>query len=1250
MTGTFDAGSVIYEVDMDTSRLLAARREVDAALNGLNGSMGRLEASVNRTERSIGSMERTMSSLSGVAKGLLAALSVQQVASYADAWTELNNKVANSVRTGETQAEVMQRIFDVSQATQSSLNGTATLYARLERGTRTYNTSAEDLTRLTTIINQGFAVSGATAQEAENAIIQLSQGIASGVLRGEEFNSVSEQGSRLMVALADSMGVSIGQLRAMAAQGQLTTDVVVKGLLSQGDAIGKEFANTTVSIAKGLQVAGNNVTKFFGENSTVKSFAAGFRDSVITISENLEALSGALIIVAGIMGSRYVGALAMATAAKVQDTAASIAQSKASAVAAKDAEIEAAAKLRLAGVEKDAAISALSLAEGRLATIRATNASVASEVQLAEAQTAQIRTQIAQIESEKALEAQRLKAQITDQGRIATATRMAQLQQASTVLNQRLASAEAATAQARASAIAQAEAQVSASRLAAADATAAATAANGRYIASQEASAVASRAASVAGGVLKGALGLIGGPAGAAMLAAAAVFYFWQKAQQAREESLRFADGLDRVNASMKAMNNTQLRGTIADANKSIRAQKDEISDLQSEVDSLRSRYQNFTPEAQAVAESMGQGADFARQQAEVSDQLNQKTRDLANAQDKLARTQDTAAEANRTLTNNMLTSMGVHDGLIQKGWSLEQVQGAVAKAFGLTADEINRANQAGQNFNPKALQVSPPTADGDKVILNLEEQNELLKIQDERQRAVTKAKMQAAKVTDNPNQISRAGDLAGENFDLQKSEEARKEAQRKSEQQDKRSATAAESVAQKLEQLRQESVLAADSTEGLTREQQLLRAEQSLGAHATDEQKKKARDYKAAALDAAAAAKGVSEALRAMPEQAENKSYAESMQNLKAALNAGKIDLQEYNAATEKMALEHQNNLAKINAQKTLNPVATARAEVDPIQQLVNENNQKLALMQQYQQQEQAILQQSYQRGKISYDQFIAAKSATDAQYLALRTVQENQFNEQMTAAQWQLLSQQSLGYNMLTSAVDAFSGNASNAITGLLTGTMSAQEAMQSLGNTILNSVINSIVQVGVEMLKNFILSQTLGAATQAANAASAIAGGATALAAWSPAAIAASIATGGTASGTGLAAYQGAQAAGKAMSVLGARYNGGPVSAGGLYQVGEKGKPEIYQASTGKQYMIPGDNGKVISNKDMNGGQVQVNIQFYDQTSGGQHSFQAQASQEGGVVTIEGFLTDLDRNGPMTSGMIGKFGLSTKANGAF
>lgn len=567
-----------------------------------------------------------------------------------------------------------------------------------------------------------------------------------------------------------------------------------------------------------------------------------------------------------------------------------------------------------------------------------------------------------------------------------------------------------------------------------------------------------------------------------------------------------------------------------------------------------------------------------------------------------------------------------------QAAVQLKQIEGEIAHI------RAKAQKDAGSNqFN------APPTKGDDaatkKLVQNSERRLALAKLEGEA-RARLQAQYDAADagVTD-PKRIKALQDEYAETYRVT---EARKE----NDKAGKQSASTADSIAQKLENLRQQSELAADSTQELSREQAILRAQQSLGKSATQAQIQEAGKYAAAAWDAAAAAKGVTEALNAIPEQAENKSYAESMQNLKAALNAGKIDLQEYNAATEKMALEHQNNLAKINAQKTLNPVATARAEVDPIQQLVNENNQKLALMQQYQQQEQAILQQSYQRGKISYGQFIAAKSTTDAQYLALRTAQENQFNEQMTAAQWQLLSQQSLGYNMLTSAVDAFSGNASNAITGLLTGTMSAQEAMRSLGNTILNSVINSIVQVGVEALKNYILGQTLGAASVASSVGMA----ATTATAWAPAAALASLATLGTNAAPASAGITSTVGLANGLALAGARYNGGPVSAGGLYQIGEKGKPEIYQASTGKQYMIPGDNGKVISNKDMNGGQVQVNIQFYDQTSGGQHSFQAQAMQEGNVVTVDAFLNDLDRGGPMTSGIKDRFGLSIKANGTY
>lgn len=1135
-----NAGGIYYDIEMDIQGLLVAQQRVNQRLD-------LMERGFDGTTRAVNNTERSMSSLSGVAVALAAALSVKQVSEYADAWATVNNKLANSLRPNEQLADVTERVFNITQQTRGSLDATASLYARLERATRQYGTSADDLAKLTTIINQGFVVSGATAQEAENAIIQLSQGLASGALRGEEFNSVNEQGNRLIVALADSMGVNIGEMRNMAAQGKLTTDVVVNGLLSQGAVIGKEFANTTTTISQALQVAGNNVTKFFGENSTVKTGAAIFNDAVVTASENIGVLSAALTAAAAIMGSRYVGALTMSAASQIQSALAAQRQAAANNQSAQSALIAANSVKRKAVADKEAALSSLALAQ--------------AEYNVAKGSAAEMLA---------------LDALVAAKSRASAAS---------------LSLAQAETAQAAASTRA----------------------------------AAAARAASVGIGLARGALSLIGGPGGAAMLAASAIFYFWQKAQQAREEAIRFADSLDKVNASMKAMNNTQLRGTIADANESIRAQKDEISDLQAEVDSLSSRYRNFTPEAQAVAESLGQGADFARQQAEVSDQLAKKSRDLANAQDKLAQTQETAAEANRTLTNNMLTSMGVHDRLIQKGWSLEQVQSAVAKAFGNTADEINRANQAGQNFNPKALQVSPPTADGDKVILNLEEQNELLKIQDERQRAVTKARMQAAKVTDNPNQISRAGDLAGENYDLQKAEEARQEAQRKGEQQDKRSASATESVAQKLENLRQQSELAAGSTQELSREQAILQAQQSLGKGATQEQIKLAGEYKAKAWDAAAAAKGVTEALKAIPEQAENKSYTESMQNLKAALNAGKIDLQEYNAATEQMEQQHQANLAKIRSQQVVNPTQQALAEVDPAQQLANQHAQELALIQQFEQQ-----------GVLAHENALALKNAADRQY-----------EQQRIAAQWEILSQQSLGYNMLTSAVDAFSGNASNAITGLLTGTMSAQEAMQSLGNTILNSVINSIVQVGVEMLKNFIIGQTIGAASTANGMIQA----ALLTNAWTPAAYAASVATGGAAAKVGAVAYGSGLATSMALStVSGARYNGGPVSAGGLYQVGEKGKPEIYQASTGKQYMIPGDNGKVISNKDMqSGGGISVQVNVINQSTGATVQSADGYMQDGSAV-VDLLITDMERGGPVSSQMQQTFGLSRKAQGAY
>ncbi|HBK4747251.1 TPA: tape measure protein [Enterobacter hormaechei subsp. steigerwaltii] len=374
--------------------------------------------------------------------------------------------------------------------------------------------------------------------------------------------------------------------------------------------------------------------------------------------------------------------------------------------------------------------------------------------------------------------------------------------------------------------------------------------------------------------------------------------------------------------------------------------------------------------------------------------------------------------------------------------------------------------------------------------------------------------------------------------------------------------AKAQESINEKLEAMRQESVLAAGSTSELTREQQLLRAEMSLGADATDEQRQKAREYKAQALD-------TTEALKKQAQAERDKQAAQSKFS----------NLQSQASPVVGVESQFQQQMEQLNQYATLYPQKIAEVE-------------------------------------------------------AVRATIEEQYRQKRLEAQWQELSQMNIGFGMLTSAVDAFGGNASNVITGLITGTMSAQDAMRSLGNTMLNSVVNALVQVGVEALKNFIIGQTLGAASTAASVGMAT----TTAAAWAPAAALASLASFGANSAPAMAGIASTVGLAQGLALAGARYNGGPVSAGSMYQVGERGKPEIYQASTGKQYMIPGDNGKVISNKDMQSGSgIQVSVIFNDMSSG-QHMYDARATQTGNALTVEAFVADMNNGGVMSQAIIG------------
>ncbi|EPH3275734.1 phage tail tape measure protein [Enterobacter hormaechei] len=446
-------------------------------------------------------------------------------------------------------------------------------------------------------------------------------------------------------------------------------------------------------------------------------------------------------------------------------------------------------------------------------------------------------------------------------------------------------------------------------------------------------------------------------------------------------------------------------------------------------------------------------------------------------------------------------------------------------------------------------------------------------------------------------------------------------EAQKALKSEQKKGASQAESIAQKLANLKQQSELAADSTNKLSREQAILNAQQSLGKGATKEQLELAGQYAAAKWDTANALKAQAAAEKLLPEARENASYKQDVQDLNTALAAKKISQEQFNQTSERLEATHQANLAKIRAQQAVTPQQEAVAQVDPVQQLANQHAQQLALIQQFEQQ-----------GLLAHQNALALKNAADTQY-----------EQQRTAAQWELLSQQSLGYSMLTSAVDAFSGNASNALTGLITGTMSAQDAMRSLGNTMLNSVVNALVQVGVEALKNFIIGQTLGAAATAAGASQA----AILATAWAPAAAMASLASFAANSVPAMTGIASTVGLAQGLALTGMRYNGGPVNAGGLYQVGERGKPEIYQASTGRQYMIPGDNGKVISNKDMQSGSgVIINNIVQNYTSATVDS-QGTVNSDGSI-TLTTIIADLNNGGPISQGITSNFNVKRTPNG--
>ncbi|MBI6547273.1 tape measure protein [Xenorhabdus lircayensis] len=1084
-------GNIVYQVSMDVAQLLTAQRQLDSR-------MGQVEQRFNQTGRSVQGAEKALLSLSRAATAVTAALSIEKIASYADAWVVVNNKLVNAVKTNETLAEVTERVFNIAQNSRAGLDATAALYGRLERATRSYGMSADDVAKLTETVAKGLVVSGATATEASSTMIQFSQAMASGVLRGEEFNSMSENGSRLIAALSDHLGINIGKLRKMAAEGKLTSEVVGKALLAQAGTIAKEFDKTSATMSQSMEMAANNMTKFFGQSTTAQTALKAFNSTLVTVSENMDLVTGAATALAVVMGSRMVSAMTLAASQKITNVRASIALSQANKVEAERALYAANMTLRKAEMDKIAAIEALRRAEAEYAVAKGTDA--------------------------------------------------------------------ATTALAR----------LTAARATATTATATYGAAQNAVTAAQAGLTAATNTASVAMNRLKAAMSFLGGPLGVVMLAATALYYFHQQAEDAKNEAKDLSNTVEKLTGNLKELSKVQLEANkvklerkLADQSEQVKKQKVKVSGIQWDVDN-------------------NGGFIYSKKSKEEMDKLRE---DLALEKGVL--------EAMQTVKSNYEKAINL-------------TSAAIAENTKLT----NENTDANKNRNGSLDEASNKAED---FITKLKNENELLRTQKGLKRELKAAEHKANELGANPKQRTVMEEEAKENYQLKEADKKREDAARDAESAAKKAADEAkrraEDITNALSRQREGIDRLKTGYEEASLEMAKYDAAKAMPEGSSPEDIEKAKRNAAERYELEKDAEARKWQLEQDSLAKSKKAMDEELEHLRRVRGQGLIEKEEFHKREQEIRERYKNKQTedKINkkADSSVSFEDGLLGKIDPIQQLQNEFAQKKALL----------------------DAYNTHDIGEHERILQLKSDLTRKFNDDMTTAQWEQWKGQNEMYQFLGDAMESLGQRSANSITGLLTGTQSANDAMRNLALTITNEAVSALVQMGMQQIKNMVI----GKAVNTAAAASAVATGATITTAMAPAAAATSVATMGTAATVGMMAM--ATAVPAMIALLGARKNGGPVSPNGAYRIGENNKPEIFKANNGHQYMIPGDRGKVIGNGDVGKGGSgvsvgDINISFSVQTQG---NFSEQdARLMSGMVkkTIYDVLADESRPGGMFS----------------
>lgn len=569
-----------------------ASRSLGTLTLDLVAKIGGFQQSMDQASRSVAStasaatqassqvqlLERQFSSLTTVAAGLAAplaaAFSLHGIYEATEAYGSLTNRLKLVTDGSFELAQAQTAVFGIAQSARQPLDATAELYQRIATNQDALKLSSQGVAGVVGTISKTLAISGASAESANAALIQLGQAFASGVLRGEELNSVLEQAPALAQAIAKGMGKTVGDLRNLGAQGLLTADAVVKALQAQAGAVDSLFSKMSATIGGSLTVVGNSVTRFIGEIDQMSGATGKVAGEIIAASksidgslptvldgirENSDALSqafttGLYVALARVAGGFTQQGAEALYAAKANQTAlattAKVAQQDLLAAQAK--QIDAKASLERANLE-------LSAAQGKVASDRVRQASELANIKSVESALA----------AELALEQERLKAQINEQGRAASVARLAEIRLAQVAVIKQVEAAEkslATTTVASSALIEKAYAGRTAATLALGETTAAV---NALSVASNDAAAAASVTGRALGALAtagRGALALFGGPVGLVFIAAAAALSFmdFRSSTEKAAEGLEGLKGpLDDVIAKFKTLTRDQKAAAL---------------------------------------------------------------------------------------------------------------------------------------------------------------------------------------------------------------------------------------------------------------------------------------------------------------------------------------------------------------------------------------------------------------------------------------------------------------------------------------------------------------------------------------------------------------------------------------------------------------------------------------------------------------------------------------------------------------